>query len=370
MKIASHPASHFWYRRCKVKCKMATLISSATSLRVVKPGSSPLARLAQTTPSGTWSKLSVTNQDELLGLGQHSGSMLHYCNEMPWNPKYRAIEIIGMDHGYPSLRHVRYDEMTNRFVLVADDAGLGTAHGYDHNAVNPFTGDLYHRIYRIGSDPIEVRRRLFNADSFSTIPNVAAGYQQVALGSCWWSGPFLNCGAQGCYMIFNSGDSTGGANDGRIVAFDPLANKWFYNQGARAPYFSTGATYGSLMKYSAKKNLAVYGGCNTAPKIIWRLSADGSVLRMPDPPGNARVGIQQGALINEPTTGNFLLLSEGELWELNPSDGGSWTKLGNKPSDVNNPLDGLVVSSIPDLGVVVFISQRSQVGGTFYIYKR
>src|SRR6185369_13105909 len=97
-------------------------------------------------------------QDAALGVGSISGTMIHYCNSMPWNPMTKVIEIIGQDHGYPSLRHVRYVESSNQFVLVADDAGLGNGHGYDHNAVNPYTGDLYDRLYSGFTGQISVKK--------------------------------------------------------------------------------------------------------------------------------------------------------------------------------------------------------------------
>jgi hypothetical protein len=84
------------------------------------------------------------------------------------------------------------------------------------------------------------------------------------------------------------------------------------------------------------------------------------------------VGIQRGLLVNEPVTGNFLLLSSGELWELNPDGAGTWTKLANPPSGVGDPNvpTAVITSSISDYGVVAYITQPSQTGGTFYLYKR
>ena len=35
------------------------------------------------------------------------------------------VHYVGQDHGYPSLRHVYYDEATNAWNLIADNAGLG-----------------------------------------------------------------------------------------------------------------------------------------------------------------------------------------------------------------------------------------------------
>jgi hypothetical protein len=177
-------------------------------------------------------------------------------------------------------------------------------------------------------------------------------------------------------MVFNSGNSNGGASDGQIAAYDPLTNNWFYSRVGMAPNYGSGYTYNSVMEYSARKNVAVYGGGNVAPTRLWRLNADGSSAAMPNTPGNTRVGIQSGLLIDEPVTGNFLLLSAGQLWELNPSGSGTWTALtGSRvpPSGVgvpgpSNP-QAMFCTSIPEHGVTAFVKQPNQAGGTVFLYK-
>jgi hypothetical protein len=139
-----------------------------------------------------------------------------------------------------------------------------------------------------------------------------------------------------------------------------------------APNYGGGATYHSVMEYSAIKNVAVYGGGNAAPTKLWRMSADGSVLAMPNVPAGKRVGIQGGLLVAEPVTGNFLVLSARELWELNPDGAGTWTQLASPPAGVGDPgfPTAVISSAISDYGVVAYITQPSRTGGTFYLYKR
>jgi len=200
--------------------------------------------------------------------------------------------------------------------------------------------------------------------------------EQVGIGACWWSGSFVGAGSQGCFLVFNSGNATGSAKDGHIAAFDPLAGKWIYSQEGKAPNYGSGNTYNSVIEYSAKKNVAVYGGGNEARNKLWRLSSDGSVLAMPSVPSGKAAGIQGGLLVDEPVTGNFLLLSAGELWELNPSGAGTWTKLSGSrvpPSAVgipgpSNP-QAVICSSIAEYGVVAFVTQPNQGSGNVYLYK-
>jgi hypothetical protein len=326
---------------------------------------------------GTWAQLNAANQDAVLGVGNVSGTMIHFCNSMPWNPFSKVIEIIGMDHNWGMQRHVRYDELSNSFVVVAADDGLGTQvqHGYDHNTVNPFTGDLYHRFYSGFTGTISSFKKVLGGSSFTALPGVSAS-DQVAIGATWWSGAFAGGGSQGSFMIFNSGNALGTANDGQILAYNPLTNTWFFNKQAMAPFYGSGSTYHSVMEYSSGKNVAVYGGGNVAPNKLWRLNSDGSFTVMTDVPAGKAVGIQNGLLVNEPVSGNFLVLSAGQLWELNPSGSGTWTQQTGSRTPPNgvgipgpsNP-QAVIVSAIPDYGVVAYITQPGQTGATFFLYK-
>ncbi len=346
------------------------------------PGTSALAVLAASMAPGTWARLAVTGQDAVLGVGPTSGSMIHYCNQMPWNPLREAIEIVAMDHAAGMQRYARYDAATNAFVLVQADTGVGTGtrHGYGHGVVNPATGDLYHRLaenHHEGQGPL-VRRFALAGTAFTNLPRpTTLFYMTIAIGACWWSGPFQGAGAQGCLLVYNSGDSAigGSAADGGMYAFDPLTGAWFWTaRGVSPNYGTTGASYHSVMAYSPVKNVAVYGGGNDNPTRSWRLNPDRSVTVMPPTPAGCTLGVQQGVLCEEPVTGDFLVLSRGNLWLLDPTGAGAWTRLGGArtpPAGVGDPnaLQGVTCTPIRALGVVAYLTQTSASGGTFYLYK-
>ncbi len=339
-------------------------------------GATALSTLAAGMTPGTWAQLTPSNQNFVLGVGNISGSMIHYMNSAAWNPITKKLEIIGMDHNWGSERYAQYDAMTNAFVLVSNDVGFGSSvrHGYDHNAVNPYTGVVYNRLSNIASGVLSIRYTNSGSASFASTPDIATGYDQIAVGSAWWSGSFTGAGSQGAFFIYNSGDSNGSATDGHMVAYDPVKNSWILNKHGVSPNYSvTGSTYHSVMEYSPVKNVAVYGGGNDATTRLWKMDSTGTVTAMPNVPTGKGVGIQQGNLVNDPVTGNFLLLSAGELWQLNPDGAGTWTKLANPPSGVGIPgpsvTDGVISSAISEYGVIVYVKQTSSTGGTFYLYK-
>ena len=199
------------------------------------PSGSELSKLAASMAAGTWAKLNAANQDPVLGVGGISGSMIHYSNKGAWNNVTKRVEYIGEDHNWTHVRYAQYDEATNAFVLASADLGWGanTQHGYDHIAVNPSNGDVYYRNIQdyTGGDLIKCSRKAAAPDApFASLPTVSCEYAQIAIACCWWSGAFQGAGAQGCFVIFNGGDSFNRADDGQIVAFDPLSNVWFMFQ--------------------------------------------------------------------------------------------------------------------------------------------
>lgn len=353
------------------------------------PDGSALGALASSMAPGTWAQLTPANdQNAILGVGGVSMSMMHYSNNCAWNPQNQSIEIVGGDHNYgATMRYVRYVSASNTFVLLnaggnSSDSGTGPGHTYDHLSVNPYTGDSYMLHYTgVGVSQIVATRAPLNTNAFSqSLPLSPQTVTNITFGSVWWSGPFAGAGAQGCLVVFNAGNSQPGGSmtDGQITAFDPLSNSWFMSALGRAPFYGTaGSTYHEVADYSAVKNVMVYGGGNDAPTRLWRLDGAGNSSPMPNTPAGAAVGVQGGTLVAEPQSGNFLLLSNAQLWELNPDGAGSWSlQAGPRapPPGLGSPgpgvvRDGIQACAIPEHGVVAFIKQTSGTGGAMYLYK-
>ncbi len=170
-------------------------------------------------------------------------------------------------------------------------------------------------------------------------------------------------------MVYDCGNIAG-----QLRGYNPLNNTVFFSNDNAAPG-SNIDSYHTVLEYSAVKNVAVYGGGTGSNSTkLWRLSSNGTITSMPSVPAGKEVGIQQGNLVCDPVTGNFLLLGSGQLWELNPSGAGTWTQqtgMRAPPSGVGDPTvpEGVISCAIPDFGVVAYITQSQDRGGTFFIYK-
>lgn len=334
--------------------------------------STAIAQLAASLSIGGWARLtSVTGQNAVIGnQSGSSGSLIGYGNTAAWNPVNKSIEIIGADHlGGASnwKQHVRYSVATNSFAVVQGQGALpNIGHAYDHTAVNPFNGDLYHANYSGFSGRIPVYRKRPGESTFTLAVDLAAN-DQVTHGACWWSGAFTGAGAQGFLLVYDCGNTSG-----QLRGYNPLNGSTFFSTNSASPGSSSNS-YHTVLEYSVNKNVAVYGGGGGGnSNKLWRLSSNGSVTAMPSVPSGKAVGILDGNFCCDPVTGNFLLLSAGQLWELDPSGSGTWTQQSGArtpPSGVGDSSNGLMSCPVPDYGVVAYITQSEATTGSFYLYK-
>jgi len=304
-------------------------------------------------PVGSWAELPSEGINSVVARPGSSGSMIPYCNSMPWDPVSKKIHVVGSDHhNYDNLPayYNTYDDATNKWVIVTRTT-LGS-HGFQHLAVNPSTGDLY-----LLSVPTSGIYKWSNG-SFDLIATVPENMSQlVAMAVCWWSGSFAGGSPQGVLTVCCG-------NAGTIHTWNPLTRAW-----RTLPEMLPGqrGEYHNVSAYSVKKNCMVYGGGNNYQgllrKSIYRLNADQSKARMPDPPFN--VGINHGMnLVSDHVSGNFLAFGFGQLWELNAEGNGAWTQMtGSRapPAAILDPTVGgnaLVSVDCSSYGVVLYVDAR------------
>lgn len=340
------------------------------SLKVGPAPTTALGLLAASMGVGTWAQLTgVANQNAVIGSqAGSSGSLIGFGNKVAYNSFNGSIEVMGSDHlgGTPGMRHVRYALSTNAWSLIQGAPAVpGIGHAYDHVAVNPSTGDLYHTQYSGSGGAISLYRKVLGGGSFSLLTTLSTTFQD-SHGATWWTGSFTGAGAQGFLLVYDG-------KEGHLRGYDPVAASVIYTNNAACPGGAVDA-YHTVAVYSALKNCVVYGGGSSASNKLWRLNSDGTITSMPNVPSGKAVGVTEGNLNVDPTSGNFLLLSSGQLWELNPTGSGTWTQqTGSRvpPAAVGSPNGGdeIVSASMPANGVISYITQTNADTGNFYLYK-
>lgn len=368
----------------------------------VPTGVSTMGDAAANMTAGTWlfmSSITTLLGAAVTGQGGDVGTMMNDCSAWPWNTIYRRIELIGMDHyNIPgpespndTQRHYWYDDINNVFVQGTNSDGVmpaGTTpnHGFGHTSVNPYTGDVYHTPMYVGGNNIQLWEATGGSAVFQS--QVATGVSidaQVSIACFWWSGPYTGplgtLGAQGAHMLFNSG-ACGGVGTGEMFIYDPLNPGVFNAQTGITPsgYLSD---YNSVACYSPKLNCAIYGGGHGGnAQLLYRLNSDGTHTAMPSVPGSG-CGLHVGIFVCDPVTGNFLLLTNGALYELNPTGSGTWTlQTGTRapPSALTSAWNvtvppstasGGAFSSLTDYGVIaaLFCPTGSASSAGFWLYK-
>jgi len=312
---------------------------------------STLSDAAAQLQPGNWVRLSAaTSQQTAM---QQSGAWLtSQSNDVGYDPSRRIAHYVGKRQNSFSHRHIYYREATHDWVVGTTVSGVTSGHGYDHQAVDPVTGYVYFRPYGANPSRAIYRASPSNLSSWSRIPDWPLdGYVQVALAMTWWSGSFSGV-TQGALVVYNSG-----ASGGEILIYDPASNGWETSISG----FGGSSTYHSVMVYSPIHNVAVLGGGNGNSRQVWRLNPDRSVTQLKNAPRGYGVEVSGGGagyIVNDPVTGNFLLVSkDGTMWELDPTGSGTWTQLaGNAapPSEVYSAGRGNITWAVPTLGVVVF----------------
>jgi len=302
-------------------------VIGSTSRTTPKARTSVLGQMAASMARRTWAEITDTNIDAVLGVGTTGDTevAIPFTNSLPWDPLNRKIKLVAGDHADNPPRHIEYDDLTNSWALIDRTSGVGS-HGYQHCAVNPFTGDLYLR----NSTSTNILR--YTNSGWVNAFSIADLSQVASIACTWWSGGLTGAGAQGAMLIYSG-------NTGVIYAYDPLKDRVFMAQRNILPGIV--GYYHVVSAYSARKNCLVYGGGNNSlggdmAKVIYRFNADGSKTKLSDAP--ISLGINHGAnLVSDPASGNFLVWGSGQFWELNPSESGAWTRLQKPPSAVLDP---------------------------------
>jgi MYXO-CTERM domain-containing protein len=107
---------------------------------------SPISELAASMRPGTWAELETEQLDATMAAAGASGIKIPYSDDLVWDPNTHRAFFVGGDHA-DIADHLRYDGASNTWSTLPRPTWIpgGTSHGYDHSALDPTRGLLYHR---------------------------------------------------------------------------------------------------------------------------------------------------------------------------------------------------------------------------------
>jgi len=347
----------------KVKFFALTVVSlaclaQATALSDLVKGMSP----------GTWAQLTTINCTGALGnaAGGATGNVIPYTDDIQWDPTSHQLYFIGSDHqhGTGYARFVTYSETTNTWTELPRPTFFQplteyAMHGYDHSALNPKTGELFHRPF--GAKRSVVRYGIPTASwrsGFSIPTTLVANDNEMAccIGMDWF--PEYNG------LIFFDGGGSGWIYS---LKFSTSSVKWNMLKAG-----VTMGGYHNISEYNPVHKVMVGGGGNGS-NALYKVDSTGAVTSLKTPP--LSLGIETSVFTVDPSGGDYLAFNHArEFWAYNVNTD-TWTQQSGTSvpiytSNSDGPIQGVVATPVSNYGVTLFVSCSGANNCWVSVYKR
>lgn len=278
------------------------------SPRLAAADPSALASLAGSMAPGTWAELKTSGlTPALLQVPTHVMvyNILEYQNSGVWDPTSHQVLFVGGPHENQG-RFITYDEATNAWRQEPDPTPsyLLYNHTYDHNTINPATGELYFRPFnRPEIWAYKIAQKAWR--KLTTIPQ----------------GDFNCCGS---IQYFPD-------RDGILFVGTSEIEFYYVGRGRWTSPWTTIKTgpYHATAEYSPVAKVLIFGG-GSGVKTVYRMDAKGSIRQMGDSP----VPLDSGGhaiFTVDPVSGHFLLFGEDSTFYAYDSETDRWTLQAQRP---------------------------------------
>jgi hypothetical protein len=357
--------SPLWLRRVLLSAAALLLMVShvhsvsASALGNLAASMQP-GTFAELTPMTGWNSGGILSPTDLGGCTT-SDYITQYADKAAWDPVNGRVLYVGTAHGDCwGGRFVSYTDSTNTWGQLpwmpglcqsgTDASPCWTGHGYDHNTVDPATGDFYWRAY----NSLKIVR--FHNGSWLTVPPPPAGSHQC-------------CGALEFFpamgkLIFLDGDWG-------LWAFDPAKNSWAQlantnvaNATAGLPNLPMSSTTDFAL-YDPVTRILLFGGGSG----LYSMDSTGKIVAKKTPP--VTLGATQAVASVDSVGGKFLVLSGSSMYQYDATSD-SWSQLAVTVPSVlmalNGVGDGLVAVDVTTYGVIMYIKYDVS-SSKVYIYK-
>jgi len=326
-------------------------------------------KAAQMAP-GTFAELTATtgfnNGAVLNPPGCTRGDVItQFANKAVWNPITKRFQFSGSPHAPCSGTNemaIFYDDATNSWgqLPTPPNSKNDPRHSYDHNTLNPATGEHYYTYY----NSTNLVRLSSDGSTWTTLAS-RGGNAQCCRAQAWF--PDLSGGR----LIHYDGDWG-------IRAYNPATNSWTQlsrgngADGTNLPQFSADP-YQVFAHYSPLCQCVVFGG----GVGFYKLNSNGSftTLSKSGAPngGQFRIGPGGTSIVTEPVTGVLLFINGTTMAEFNPVGTGSWRTVSVAvPSfftQGDSTAESLISAPISTYGVVMYVKHDDAGTGHVYLYK-
>lgn len=300
---------------------------------------SALSDAAQSLQPGEWTEFSTSGYgNSLLDACNGNNTILEWANKATWNPINREVRFVGQGH-LACAKHIVYQESTNSWSQAVLPSGIGDwGHAYEHNAIDPQTGNIYYRHYN--SDLIE----RFNpgSNSWTTLPNVGMPTKQVAGALEYF--PERNG------LIFVDGDWG-------VYFFNSQSNSWSLLANTNAivdsgkPSLPMGS-YNNSASYNPAEEVVYFGGGGGSSNV-YMLDSQGQISQIANSP--VSIGINSAMSVPDPISGAQLVFSDNGNMYSYDRNSNQWRNEGTHPI-MSYARNWRVVAPITTYGIIMVLT--------------
>jgi hypothetical protein len=270
-------------------------------------------------------------------------NFLQWGSSGVWDPLRREVRYIGKRYSPYPYRWLVYNEASDSWSANRQLAsGLSSAqsgHGYDHNTVDPTTGDHYFRSF--GSTSIYV----WNG-AWSTL-SMPSGSTDVAASISWVPGYGVVYTDSQRFQYYSGGT-------------------WRNINGGNANIAD--GSYHSISEYNAAANVLIYGAGESGSRLTkWDVQA-GTYSVIATPPFNVGSSEAQGVIASAPDTDRFVAWRRSSSsWAVYDVSEDTWQSLPQSTGNGSSPQQGAPNLSSGDLGRAVIGIPISTYGVIMFI---
>lgn len=291
--------------------------------------------------AGQWAELTVSGGIDSGIFVTDAVRTYDYCNKMVYDPVGKRLMFIGQGHERNQLWH-SYDETANTFGALADPpwdtGGSGDpgylGHGYQHNALDPATGDFFYKMTGGGT----LRKFTRSGSSWGTIASAQTSGNAIA-GALEWHPGIGDDGG----LIWVIGEY--------VTRWDSATDSW-----STVTSSLSGPQNHAIAHYSAPHGLVLFSPGNGDSTALYSVGASGGITTRADCP--IGMGVTIGISACCPVSGDLLVLGSAGAAHQYDVTGDAWDTLsltGAPSFGTIGSGSGIIAAQVPEHGVIAFL---------------